>query len=83
MTPPITDRELRVAAMAVITYNHIMQTGSPPIIGEDDVIEATAFLDNEVFEKTLEIVAYGDIDAMEMYEVFDEDDDDEEEADEP
>lgn len=72
----LTDRELKVAAMAVITYNHIVQTGRPPIIGDDDVIEAEAFLDNEIFEQTLQICAAGDIDALELYEV--EDDEDEE-----
>lgn len=77
MNEPISDRDLRLAAMAIITYVGITQTGSPPQIGDDGIIEAGAYLDNEVFEQTLEIISMGDIDQIEMYEVDDEEDEDE------
>lgn len=77
MNEPINDRDLRLAAMAIITYVGITQTGSPPKIGDDGIIEAGAYLDNEVFEQTLEIISMGDIDQIEMYEVDDEEDEDE------
>lgn len=70
------DHDLKVAAMAIITYFSIQQTGAPPEIDEDGVIEASAFLDNAILEQTLSLIANSDIDGTEMYEVEDEDDDD-------
>lgn len=71
----LSDRELKIAAMAIITYVSIVQTGEPPEIGDDDIIEAAAFLDDEAFEQTLEICSMSDIDALEMYEELEDDED--------
>ena len=69
----MNDRELRAVAFGIITYCSICQTGEPPRLdAEDQIILATAYLDNEIFEKTLEICSYANLDDIELAE---EDDD--------
>lgn len=72
---PNNDHDLKVAAMAIITYMSIAQTGAAPEIGEDGVIEAAAFLEDEILEQTLEIISQSDIDKTEMFEAEDDEDD--------
>lgn len=64
----MNDRDLKLAAIAVITYAYIVQTGQPPELDEDGIImEAAAFLDDNAFEKTLEICSYADPNSVEVF----------------
>lgn len=68
----MNDRELRAAAVGIITYCSIAQTGEPPELdAEEQIIEAAAILDNETFDKALEICSMADIDGLELFEVKD------------
>lgn len=65
----MNDRELRAAAVGIITYCSICQTGEPPELdSEDQIMEASAYLDNEILDKALEICSYADLDDMELFE---------------
>lgn len=69
----MNDRELKAAAVGIITYCSICQTGEPPTLdSEDQIIEAAAYLDTVVLDKALEICSYADLDDIELAE---EDDD--------
>lgn len=65
----MTDRELRAAAVGIITYCSMCQTGQPPDLDEEEqIMEAAAYLDNETFDKALEICSYADLDGIELFE---------------
>ena len=65
----MTDRELRAAAVGIITYCSMCQTGEPPNLNEEEqIVEAAAYLDNETFDKALEICFYADLDGLELFE---------------
>lgn len=65
----MNDRELRAAAVGIITYCSIMQTGEPPELdNEEQILEAAAFLDNAILDTTLEICSYADLDGLELFE---------------
>ena len=65
----MTDRELRAAAVGIITYCSICQTGQPPDLDEEnEIVEAAAMLDNATFEMALEICSMADLDGMELFE---------------
>lgn len=69
----MTDRELRAAAVGIITYCSMCQTGQPPNLDEEEqIVEAAAYLDNETFDKALEICSYADLDSIELFEADDE-----------
>lgn len=64
----MSDRDLKLAAIAVITYAYIVQTGHPPELDDDGIImEAAALLDDNAFEKTLELCSYADPDSVEVF----------------
>lgn len=63
----MTDRELKAAAVGIITYCYMMQTGEPPTLDvEEQIVEAGAILDNAVFDKALEICSIADMDSIEL-----------------
>lgn len=65
----MNDRELRAAAVGIITYCSIVQTGEPPKLDcEDQILEAAAYLDNAILDKTLEICSFADLDGLELFE---------------
>lgn len=65
----MTDRELRAAAVGIITYCSMCQTGEPPNLNEEEqILEAAAYLDNEILDKALEICSYADLDGLELFE---------------
>lgn len=65
----MTDRELRAAAVGIITYCSMCQTGEPPNLDEEEqILEAAAYLDNEILDKALEICSYADLDGLELFE---------------
>ena len=65
----MTERELKAAAFGIITYCSICQTGEPPALDTDEqIIEAAAFLDDNILELTLEICSGADLDGLEMFE---------------
>lgn len=65
----MTERELKAAAFGIITYCSICQTGEPPTLDTDEqIIEAAAFLDDNILELTLEICSSADLDGLEMFE---------------
>lgn len=65
----MTDRELRAAAVGIITYCSILQTGAAPELDtEEQILEAVAYLDNAILDKTLEICTYADLDGLELFE---------------
>lgn len=65
----MTDRELRAAAVGIITYCSMCQTGEPPNLNEEEqILEAAAYLDNEILDKALEICSYADLDGLELLE---------------
>ena len=65
----MTNREIKAAAFGIITYCSICQTGEPPVMDTDEqVIEAAAFLDDNILELTLEICAGANLDGLEMFE---------------
>ena len=69
----MTDNELKAAAMGIITYVCIMQTGKPPEIDEDgQIVEASAILDNAILEQTLAICSAADVSSVELFEEDDE-----------
>lgn len=68
----MTDRELRAAAVGIITYCSMCQTGEPPNLNEEEqIVEAAAYLDNEILDKALEICSYADLDGLELFEEVD------------
>lgn len=69
----MTERELKAAAVGIITYACLLQTGSPPPIDEEGMLEATAFLVDELLEQTLQICAEASLDDMELFEVEEDD----------
>ena len=75
----LSDHELKLAAMAIITYVGITITEREGgvDIGEDGEVESHAFLDNEALEMTLALLNDADIDNANIYtlEVDDDDDD--------
>lgn len=70
----MTDREMRIAAMAVITFASILETGHPPEADENGVVMAAAYISNEVFEQVFELLDSCDLDALELFEEEKEDD---------
>lgn len=63
----MSDRDLKLAAVAVITYAYIVQTGELPELDEDgNFIEVAAFLDENALEKTLELCSYANLDSLEV-----------------
>lgn len=69
----MTENELKAAAVGIITYCYMMQTGEPPTLDIDEqIVEAGAILDNAIFDKTLEICSFADMDSIELTQ---EDDD--------
>lgn len=65
----MNDRELRAAAVGIITYCSIAQTGEAPQLDEEEqIVEAAAYLDNETFDKALEICSMADLDSIELFE---------------
>lgn len=65
----MNDRELKAAAVGIITYCYIMQTGEPPTLDvENQIVEAAAILENSVFDKALEICSMADLDSVELFE---------------
>ncbi len=65
----MTDNELKAAAVGIITYVCIMQTGEPPEIDKDgQIVEASAILDNAILEQTLEICSVADVSSVELFE---------------
>ena len=69
----MNEREIRAVAFGIITYVHMCQTGNPPQIDADEqIIEASAILDNDIFEKTLEICSVANLDGVELFEETDE-----------
>ncbi len=69
----MNDRELKAAAVGIITYCSICQTGNAPELDdENQIIEAAAFLDNVFLEKALEICSAADLDDVELMELEDE-----------
>lgn len=66
----MNDRELRAAAVGIITYCSICQTGEPPELdSEEQIVEAAAVLDNAILDKVLEICSYADLDEIEFAEI--------------
>lgn len=72
----MTDRELKLATMAIITYVGIIERGSSLEIGEDGEVVSNAFLDNEALEMTLALLDDADIDEARIYAVDEDEDDD-------
>lgn len=69
----MNDRELKAAAVGIITYCYIMQTGEPPTMDvENQIVEAAAILDNSVFDKALEICSMANMDSIELTQEDDE-----------
>jgi hypothetical protein len=65
----MNDRELQAAAVGIITYCSILQTGEPPKLDEENqIIETAAILENEILEATLEILSEAELDGLELYE---------------
>lgn len=66
----MTERELKAAAVGIITYVHIMQTGEPPKMEDGTfVMETAAFLDNNAFDTTLGICTYANLDMVELLHI--------------
>ena len=72
----MTDHELKLATMAIITYVGIIEKDSPPEVGEDGEVVSHAFLDNEALELTLELLDDADIDEARIYAIEEDEDDD-------
>lgn len=63
----MTERELKAAAVGIITYCSLCQTGhAPEFDSENQMVEAAAFLDNNVFESALEICSAANLDGLEL-----------------
>lgn len=66
----MNDRELRAAAIGIITYCHMCQTGEMPELDPgNQILEAAAVLDNAILDKVLEICSYADLDEIEFAEI--------------
>lgn len=65
----MTERELSAAAVGIITYCSLCQTGeTPQINSEEKKIEAAAFLDSAVFDMALQICSSADLDGLDLFE---------------
>lgn len=65
----MTERELKAAAFGIITYCSICQTGEPPTLdSEEQIVETSAILNDDILELTLEICASADLDGLELLE---------------
>ena len=65
----MTERELKAAAFGIITYCSICQTGEPPTLdSEEQIVETSAILNDDIMELTLEICSAADLDGLEMFE---------------
>lgn len=65
----MNDRELQAAAVGIITYCSICQTGKPPDLDEEEqIVEAGAILDDAILEQTLSICSTCDLDGLELFE---------------
>lgn len=65
----MTNRELKAAAFGIITYCSICQTGEPPTLdSEEQIVETSAILNDDILELTLEICASADLDGLELFE---------------
>lgn len=63
----MTERELKAAAVGIITYCSLCQTGkAPELDAENQMIETAAFLDNNMFEAALEICSAANLDGLEL-----------------
>lgn len=65
---PTNDRDLKLAAMAIILYTAISENGEAPEVDDEGFIEAGAYLDDEALELTLQQLSEMSIDDCEMYE---------------
>lgn len=64
----MTDRELKAAAVGIITYCSLCQTGhAPELDSENQMIETAAFLDNNTFESALEICSAANLDGVALF----------------
>jgi len=64
----MTDNELKAAAVGIITYCYIEQTGHAPALDdESQIIEAEAYLNDAIFDKTLELCSLADMDSIELF----------------
>ena len=72
----MTDHELKLVTMAIITYVGIIERDGPPEINEDGEVVSHAFLDNEALELTLELLDDADIDETRIYAIEEDEDDD-------
>lgn len=64
----MTDRELKAAAVGIITYCSLCQTGHPPELdSENQIIESAAFLDNNTFESALAICSAANLDGVALF----------------
>ena len=70
------ERELRAAVLGIITYAYIAETGKAPEFDENGVLEAFAYLDDEILEMALEVCSQADLDMLELWEEEDDEDDD-------
>lgn len=69
----MTERELKAAAVGIITYCSLCQTGKAPKLDEESqMVENAAFLDNNMFEVALEICSVANLDGLELSYVGDE-----------
>lgn len=69
----MTERELKAAAVGIITYCSLCQTGQAPELDtENQMIETAAFLDNNMFEVALEICSSANLDGLELSYVGEE-----------
>ena len=73
----LTERDLRVAAMAIMTYCYIAQTDTTPDLTEDGRIEIGVVLDSDCFEKALALLSEMSIEDADLW--AEEIDDDESE----
>jgi hypothetical protein len=66
----VTENELKAAAIGIIIYAQIIQTGEPPEIDPETlIVNAGAILDNAVLDTTLGLCNYISIDDLELAEV--------------
>lgn len=69
----MTERELKAAAVGIITYCSLCQTGQAPELDEESqMVENAAFLDNNMFEAALEICSVANLDGLELSYVGEE-----------
>ena len=75
----MTERELKIAAMAIMTYCYIAQTDSlPEFDPEHGEIEVGVVLDSEAFEKALALLSDMSVDDADLWAEEIEDDESEE-----